>query len=194
MKPLIIFLCGPHCSGKSSILRLLYEEGVLSTWGEEIGKNLFYQRRFDTEKQGKEFEFEVTEMELQRDAVFLNGHGIIGIETWHPGNLAYAMVRNTETFSDLLFRMKESPLISCTYGIRLYISPQTIADRTETFENNKMWAVDFYTKIDENLDFCIEQLGLQKRSIWINADQELATVITEVKQAIEYFKSQMISQ
>ena len=39
-EPKIIFFCGPHCSGKSSILTQLYEEGIFSAWGNEIDSDV----------------------------------------------------------------------------------------------------------------------------------------------------------
>ncbi len=180
----IVFLCGPHCSGKSSILQALYGESVLSAWGAEIGKELYYQHHFDTENRNQNFEFEVSRRELERDREYAQVQGIIGIETWHPGNLAYAAVRNPSIVPQLIQRMKESPLISNAYGIRLCISPEVILERTKTFQQNKDWAVGFYKKIDSVLGTCLKQLGLQDRCVSIDANQKLEAVIEEAKKAI----------
>jgi len=187
-EPTIIFFCGPHCSGKSSILDSLYKEGIFSALGNEIGKDLFYQRGFETARQDEQFEFEVSRRELERDVIYASRQGIIGIESWHPGNLAYAMVRNPDSVSRLVSYMISSPLLSNAYGIRLSVSPETIFSRTETFRDNRSWAADFYSKIDGCLDFCLTQLGLQERSISINADKDFSTVIKEVKDAIQTFR------
>ncbi|MBD5469455.1 MAG: hypothetical protein HDR21_15120 [Lachnospiraceae bacterium] len=187
-EPMIVFLCGPHCSGKSSILKSLYDESLLSDWGFEIGKELYYQNHFDTECQNQDFEFEVSRRELNRDHKYVKSKGIIGIETWHPGNLAYAAVRNPSIVSKLIRCMIKSPLISNARGIRLQISPEVILERTKTFQQNRDWAVDFYTKIDNVLDTCLKQLGLQDRCVFINANQSLEAVIEEVKKAIIDFK------
>ena len=87
-----VFFCGPHCGGKTSILRDLYKEGIISEYGSEIGKDLFYQRHIDTALQGEDFEKEITNMEISRDNEYSRKQGVIGIESWHPGNLAYAMI------------------------------------------------------------------------------------------------------
>ena len=94
MEQKIIFFCGPHCSGKTSILKALHQSNFISYYGLEIGKDLFYKRKLNTASQGEEYELEVTSLELERDFLIAPMKGIIGIETWHPGNLAYAMVRN----------------------------------------------------------------------------------------------------
>lgn len=184
-EPRIIFFCGPHCSGKSSLLRTLYEEGIFSSWGNEIGKELFYRQGFSTENQSEEFEFKVSREELERDFKFANNPGLIGIETWHPGNLAYATVRNPSSVSKLVSYMKKSPLLSNAYGIRLSIPSEVIFTRTKTFQNNRAWAAIFYTKINNCLDSCMEQLGLQGRYVCIDADREFDIVMKEVKNVIE---------
>lgn len=183
----VIFFCGPHCSGKSSLLESLYKEGWFSFLGKEIGKELFYQRKFSTEEQDEQFEFEVSSEELKRDAKYAKMRGLIGIETWHPGNLAYAMVRNPNSVSKLISYMKESQLLSNAHGIRLTIPPEVIFARTKTFQDNRAWAADFYTKIDNSLDSCLVKLGLQDRCVCINAAQEFSAVMKEVKKTIERF-------
>ncbi len=186
-EPRIIFFCGPHCSGKSSILTQLYEEGIFSAWGNEIGKELFYQRGFDTAKQDEAFELEVSQRELERDAAYAHKRGMIGIESWHPGNLAYAMVRNPDSVPKLVSGMMCSPLISNAYGIRLSVSREIIFNRTKTFKDDPGWAADFYTKIDGCLDVCLTKLNLWERSVCINADRDFDAVIKEVKEAIGSF-------
>lgn len=181
----VIYICGPHCSGKSSILKKLYEDKILTEWGPEIGKELYYQRRLDTEAQGEKFELEVSALEQERDRDYLNKNEVIGIETWHPGNLAYAAVRNPEIVPALIQNMKKSPLIHKAYGIRFTISPETIAKRTKTFQDNREWATHFYKKIDSELDSCIKQLDLQDRTITIDANREFDEVLSEVKETIK---------
>ena len=189
MKPDIIFFCGPHCSGKTTILKTLYKEGLLNSWKFEIGKDLFYKRRLKTEIQDANFEFEVSELELKRDLeIAENETGLVGIETWHPGNLAYAMVRNAQIVPNLIEIMKTSPLIQEAHGIWLHIPAEVIFQRTKTFENDRAWAADFYTKIENNLQYCLKELGLQDRIISIDSNRELTSVIEDVKSEIRNFK------
>ncbi len=186
-RPKILFVCGPHCSGKSSILKYLYEKAYLSCWGPEIGKELFYQLHFKTDLQDQKFEFEVSRRELERDREYAEIKGNIGIESWHPGNLAYAAVRNPSVVPLLIAYMKNSPLLADAYGIRLCIDPEVIRERTHTFVQKKDWAVDFYQKIDNRMENCIEQLGLKNRCILIDANQKFVDVIDEVQKAIIAF-------
>lgn len=179
-----VFFCGPHCSGKTSLLQRLEREGVLTRWGAEIGKELFYQRKFAPEQQDAAFELEVTERELARDLTFMAQDGLIGLETWHPGNLAYAAVRNPDVVEMLLVRMKTSPLLSDAHGIRFSVSRDTIFQRTRTFQEDREWAVDFYSRIDSELDVCLQRLGLQDRTRWIDANQDFDVVLRKVRLAL----------
>lgn len=183
-KPVIIYFCGPHGSGKTTILHTLYEKGFFSSIGSEIGKDLFYQDKFDTERQDEKFELTVSYKELERDKNFVNEHGVIGIETWHPGNLAYAMERNPRSVAKLLSIMKQSPLITDACGFHLSIPKETIYKRTITFCDKRDWAAEFYTKIDRNLGLCLSYLGLKERCILIDANRDLNLVIEDVESII----------
>ncbi len=175
------FFCGPHCSGKTSLLQALEREGLFTQWGPEIGKQLFYQRRFAPEQQNADFELEVTQRELERDLAYMAGSGLIGIETWHPGNLAYAAVRNPGAVAMLAEHMKRSPLLPYAHGIRFSVSRDTILQRTCTFQGDREWAADFYSRIEDKLDVCLQQLGLQDQVRRVDANQDFDAVLREVK-------------
>ena len=82
MHCLPIFLCRPHCSGKTSIIKNLLKDGLILERGCEIGKELFYRRRLDTATQGKQFEREITRMEIARDEKYAKTGGVW---EWNPG-------------------------------------------------------------------------------------------------------------
>lgn len=182
------FLCGSHCSGKTTILKDLYEEGVICERGSEIGKDLFYQRHIDTASQGEAFEIEITEMEIVRDKDYVKKHGVIGIESWHPGNLAYAMIRNPSSVPGLLQKIEKSPLFSYVFGIRLCVSWDNIFLRTQTFHDDRKWAADFYTQIGMHLEECLQSLGLAERCIVIDANRPYCDVYSDVKSTINEIK------
>ena len=182
--PDVWFLCGSHSSGKTTMLSLLLSEGILNERGTEIGVELFYQRQLDTASQDERFEAEVTDLELARDNVYANYTGVIGIESWHPGNLAYAMVRNPSFVPDLIQRMATSPLLCRAHGIWLRIPPQTISMRTQKFQDRKEWAMEFYKQIDENIPLALEKLDLLDRTFLINANRPVNLVLTDIKEII----------
>lgn len=186
MEQKIVFFCGPHCSGKTSILKALRQSNFISCRGSEIGKDLFYQRRLNTASQGEEYELEVTGLELERDFSLVPVRGIVGIETWHPGNLAYAMVRNPNIVPSLIKMMRTSPFISSAYGIRFRISKETIYQRTVTFQGDRKWASDFYSQIDGVLDKCLNMLDLQERTLVLDAEDTLDNVTRKVIDSINF--------
>ena len=182
-----VFFCGPHTCGKTTILRTLKNEGFFQEIGSEIGKDIYYVRKIVTGEQGEDFEWEVTNLELERDKNFLNISGLVGIETWHPGNLAYVAVRNPNIINDLANAMKTSPLINSAIGIYLDISPDVIYERTKTFINKKEWAKNFYSEINKHLPMCFEKLKNKKKIIKINAEGNLEDIIKEIKMQILKF-------
>jgi nicotinamide riboside kinase len=181
----VFFICGPHCSGKTSIIKRLYKEGVISYAGDEIGKRLYYNRKLITDKQNSDFELEVTQMELTRDASLDTKNQICCIETWHPGNLAYAAVRNPDFLPKLLEECKKSRILNDVWGISLRVPVGKIAQRTQTFSNKREWAEYFYREIDKKLDFCIDLLDLKSRTTEIISEDNIENVYQLVKNEIE---------
>ena len=181
MSDKIIFFCGPHTAGKTTILQRLKEENILQEIAPEIGKELYYKRKFITKAQNADFEIEVTEMELERDKKIFQGSSIVGVETWHPGNLAYATVRNPQIVDALAEKMKKSPLIDSAVGIYLDIPKDLIFQRTKTFQQDREWAADFYSKINSVLPQCFQKLGLSEKIIKIDATKNLEEVFEVVK-------------
>lgn len=97
--PLRICLVGPHGAGKSTLGAAVAQRlGV--EFRDEIGRHLReaalaadpdqHALRFDAD-----FDRRVIEGELERDAARGARHGFV-VETWHPGNLAYARIRSPQ--------------------------------------------------------------------------------------------------
>ena len=181
----LVFVCGPHCSGKTSILKALQNKGDIILRGSEIGKDLYYERKFLTESQNHDFEIEVATREFERDLYYTNLEGFIGVETWHPGNIAYAAVRNPDSVPELIELAKKSPFIQNAVGIWLKIPKEVIKERTQTFKDSKEWAGDFYNKIDSKLEDILDNLNLLSRTISIDANKPAADVLNEVQRYIE---------
>jgi hypothetical protein len=181
----LFFICGAHTSGKTSILKYLQEKQIIDFNGNEIGKQLYYERKFTTEEQGSEFENEVTELELQRDfAIWNSKYKVPAVETWHLGNLAYAMVRNPEQVASLLLKIKNSPFINDAIGIWLRVSKENIQKRTKTFESNAIWAADFYTKVDSKIELCIQLLNLSSNITVVDTNTNFVEVLQKVEKEI----------
>lgn len=180
-----VFVCGPHGSGKSTILKSLYERGVISQCELEIGKELYYKKQFKTEEQGYEFEKKVTEMELERDLSLVGREGNIGVETWHPGNLAYVVLRNPNHLYDIVELMKSSPFIHDAIGVWLRIPKEVIMSRTKTFENRREWAGMFYEELDNKIEMCLDLLGLLPKTKIMDANRPIDEILEEVSEYIQ---------
>lgn len=180
----VVFVIGPHCSGKTTLLQTLKQELDIVRCS-EIGKDLYYERKFMTDLQGEEFEFEVSDLELQRDQTYLGKEQVFGVETWHPGNIAYAAVRNPESVERLINAARQSPFIEEAVGIWLRIPKETIMSRTITFKDNKEWAAEFYHEIDMKFESILHTLGLTSRTHIINADRPLEEIVQEAKNIVQ---------
>ncbi len=97
-----ICLIGPHGAGKSTLaVALASRLGV--EFRDEIGRARREEAlaadpeqhalRFDAD-----FDRRVIEGDLDRDAARSDRHGFV-VETWHPGNLAYARIRSPQVSS-----------------------------------------------------------------------------------------------
>ena len=176
------FVCGPHCTGKTTILKNLKARKIIDFNGSEIGKDLYYSRKFQVDGQLDDFEQEVAKLEIARDKTLYSDHdmNIAVSETWHPGNLAYAKVRNPHCVKGLIEYVKRSPFISSARGIWLRISREIIAARTKTFADDPAWAADFYTRIDSEIESCLNALDLYERTTILNAEISLQDVEDQI--------------
>ncbi len=178
----LFYIAGPHCAGKTSILKRLKEDGIIDFNGFEIGKEFYYQRQregFKTEKADLTFEKEVAFRELERDKSLNEMNITAAVETWHPGNLAYVMTRNPQHYQKILSLIKKSSVFLSSKnvkGIVLKLSPQLMYTRTKTFKNDPGWAVNFYTQISYHLQQTLEDLKLIEHTTFINADLPLDEV------------------
>jgi len=187
----IFFICGPHCSGKTSIITRLIEDGIISFGGTEIGKDFYYARKnegFDTEKVGFDFEFEVTNAEIARDEMIYKNKGIAVLETWHPGNLAYIIKRNPSIGKDIVKHIQKcSPLLNIKdsiMGIRLDTAWDSIYKRTKTFSDNRNWAADFYTEISKKISYAISIFGLSQVTFPVDANGSFENTYQKVSEII----------
>ncbi|MBQ2616596.1 MAG: hypothetical protein IJF90_07030 [Synergistaceae bacterium] len=181
---MFMFICGPHASGKTSILQALERDNVITGCGYEIGKEIFYRDNGKPDARDEDFEVALTRMELERDMKFRNMPGVSVSETWHPGNLAYVAVRNPKSFKRLSAIMRTSPLIETAWGIKLLTTPEQMHERTKTFSDNKAWAVDFHSRVGEKIDDCLYELGLMARTVSVDTSGGLDATVKRVKDII----------
>lgn len=137
-QPREIILIGPHSSGKSTLGRALADAlGV--PFDDEIGRHLrdellAQDASKDAMCRVTGFDDAVFERELARDALALErpatGPWLRVVETWHPGNLSYAMARDPGASRFMyaahqaILRRPSQPLC-----IPLCVRPETLRDR-----------------------------------------------------------------
>src|ERR1035437_7590229 len=93
--PLVVLL-GVHGSGKTTLGRALIELGF--TFYREIGSDLRARVEYSVNDRVDAFDRHVHQEEKARDAAIIASGptGIIVIETWHLGNLAFAQARRSD--------------------------------------------------------------------------------------------------
>jgi len=188
----LFFVCGSHCCGKTTVLKKLEDDGFISFNGSELGTDLFLAQKFITENQNEDFELELANLELERDIKILDNIGVAGVETWHPGNLAYAAVRNPRIVSALCEIAHKSPLINNAFGVWLNIDTNVIRNRTKVFKDRVDWACEFYEKVNSQMDNCLKMLGIRERVEIIDANRPLEDVLFKVKDVIKRYTSHSI--
>ena len=181
----LIYICGPHTAGKTSILKILKDDSTIDFTGGEIGKELYYERLLKTEEQNEDFELEVTQRELERDSfIFRQKFKNSVVESWHVGNLAYAMVRNPHSIEKLVTLINTSPFLQRSYGIWLRVSAENIIKRTKTFSKDKEWAAEFYTRIDSKMESCFQTLNLSGYCV-VDANRDFDIIMKDVYNIIQ---------
>ena len=73
------------------------------------------------------------------------------------------------------------------WEFELRVSHENIFARTKTFNQNRSWAADFYTKIDSAMTNCLKELGLENKVVELDANRDFDSVVADVKRAIECF-------
>lgn len=156
-----LVLIGPHSAGKTTLGRLLAHR-LRWTFHEEIGRAAREAAlRLDSSAHAAgpqpDFDLAVTRAELTRDGDWPHGCPRI-VETWHPGNLAYARVRSEGTAMGLAPLLGRA--VACTRAVRvqpLTIGPETLRRRrTEPGPEGAM----------EDFFLAVGQLAIHQSRAW----------------------------
>lgn len=94
----IIVSNGVHGAGKSTIGRLFVDRNRGFAYFPEIGGQLRREVSYNALQSKEDFDLEVIKRELARDEQLLISPNTPVVETWHIGNMAYALARNPQLF------------------------------------------------------------------------------------------------
>ena len=99
-----VVLVGPHAAGKTTLGRRLARH-LGWTFHEELGRKLRQQALLEdpdahAARGRADFDRRVIQAEIDRDQQWDDGEDRV-VETWHPGNVAYACHRSPEVARDL---------------------------------------------------------------------------------------------
>lgn len=97
MKKILVFN-GVHGAGKSTIARLFVERNRGFAYFPEIGGQLRREVSYNALHSKEDFDLEVMKREMARDKQLLIDPKTPVVETWHIGNMAYALARNPQLF------------------------------------------------------------------------------------------------
>ena len=94
MRKKLVVLLGAHASGKTTFGKSLPSDTF--TYYEEIGSSLRASVNFGVTSRQENFDHEVMVRELARDRRILTDALIPVVETWHIGNIAFALARHSK--------------------------------------------------------------------------------------------------
>jgi len=132
---MIILLLGPHAAGKTTFGKCLSSH---TGWvfHDELGKTLSANpalRRAGVRSSDRQADFDraVFAAECARDAAFRHAHPDTPriVETWHPGNFAYAGTRSPEVALAMIPAIRRAMRESLVIGIPITASEETLAAR-----------------------------------------------------------------
>lgn len=151
MKKILVFN-GVHGAGKSTIARLFVERDRGFAYFPEIGGQLRREVSYNALQSKEDFDLEVMKREMARDKQLLIDPKIPVIETWHIGNMAYALARNPHLFPNYREGLSKQLLLFDPTAILLDIAWDTF--RLRTTEKIASGQVDrliaFYQEVLEN--------------------------------------------
>lgn len=160
----IVVTNGPHGSGKTTIGRMLSDQ-LQIPYIAEIGGQLRKEVAYNVLESSTDFDREVMRRELLRDHEILRDgtSQSFVLETWHTGNIAYALQRSPELFKGYINEFKKELTRFEVLHLLFAIDDQNFINRvTEKIGPGEMdKLLDFYKGITKNTKELYESLGLK---------------------------------
>lgn len=158
---LIVVLVGPHGAGKTTLGRAL-AEATGWPFHDEIGRRLAAEPSLRPEgltAEGAQAAFDeaVFRAELERDRAWGHAHGGGAtriVETWHPGNLAYARHRSAE-----VALAWEAQLRAAFDGPTVAVVPLAASRAMLAARQSEPGDLEFFLRVGESASECARELG-----------------------------------
>ena len=182
-KPTIICLLGIHTSGKTTIGKRLHSLGI--PYYKEIGDELIKTVDFSSPEKVAWFDGEIMKRELQRDnTLFSVDSGMAVVETWHIGNIAYAMIRTPAVAREYAARLKDQFTKCNAVHLFLDINEETFRQRANLLVplGIKEDVFVFYKNIERNLLALLDEHNVEYHKI--DANQEVEKVVDDIKEVL----------
>jgi adenylate kinase family enzyme len=175
----VIALVGLPGSGKTEVGGALAKSGY--HYEPEIAEKVISQGFVAGENADSRFDSEIMEKEFARDHELLESpHTTFVIETWHPGNLAYALARGAPIFQGYKARFQRSLETFDVKCLVLDIGPALsferwtqLPDDTKKIKSTSV-SIDFLKKVHDSIGYVLRELNLQ--AIFIDGSAPLDRV------------------
>ena len=185
----VVALIGLPASGKTQVGKSLGKAGF--DYQPEIAEELIFQGFVAGESADTRFDSEVMEKEFARDRKLLDAYDItLVIETWHPGNLAYALARSAPIFEQYKARLQASLNTFDVKCLVLDIDPTVsykrfsqLADEAKKSGSTRL-SLLFLNKVRDSISYVIDDLELQATFIDASAtlDEVRGKVLAVIKE------------
>jgi dephospho-CoA kinase len=170
----VIIVNGPHGAGKTTIGKML-SKSLSIPFATEVGRKLRDEVEYNVLQSSEDFDREVMRRELLRDHQLLRdkANQAFVIETWHAGNIAYALKRSPNIVQAYIGELKKQISKFNILHIMFSINDTTFFSRaTEKVGlNQEKVLLDFYNEISKHTKRLYQSLGLQHQIIDNNGEK-----------------------
>jgi hypothetical protein len=174
VRKLVISLIGLPSSGKTTIGKFLRNSGY------ELlpeAASIFISKGYEGgERARPEFDRKIMDFEFARDYRFYHStHSVQIVETWHIGNLAYAMARDSFIVNEYKRAFTQTLNDLETRCLLLELTPKESYDRSLQLKKQTVNSVYFLTKVRDFMISVIDEFGLVVETLDANQEFERAS-------------------